>query len=306
VLRWGGAALFVAVVVALLSVLLYQAAPAFAHSGWSFFFTGTWNPTTSTYGAGVFIIDTLITTALAMVVVIPVGIGTAALLSEYGPRWLSGLLGALIELLAAVPSIVVGLWALIVLTPLFFRDVEPFLKKIPLVGYFFHGPAYGSSLLLAGVVLSVMTLPTVVALSRTALRGVALEDREAARALGGTKWQVIRRAVIPGARSGLQAAITLAMGRALGEAIAVALVIGAGTELPHSLLSTGSTLGSAVINFFSGANDPTERSAVIGLVVVLFMVTALVNIVGQLIVRRRPHHDLVLPPGVPDPVEVPA
>jgi phosphate transport system permease protein len=285
-IRWGGALVFVAVVVSLVVTLVWQSAPAFRHSGFGFIFNGTWNPDTSHFGAGVFIIDTLITTGVGLLIAVPVGIATAAALSEFLPRRLAGPLSTCVDLLAAVPSIVVGLWALLVLVPIFERHVEPFLQDIPLVRHLFGGEDLGSGILLASVVLAVMILPTMVALTRTALRGVSIADREAALALGGTRWQVVRRAVIPGARSGIQAAVTLSMGRALGEAIAVALVIGGGVNLPHSLLATGTTLGSAVVSFFSEASG-IQRSAVIGLVVVLLAFTALANIGGQLLIRPR-------------------
>jgi phosphate transport system permease protein len=266
--------------------LVWQAAPAFRHSGFSFIFSGNWNPDTEQFGAGVFIIDTLITTVVGLLIAIPVGIATAAALSEFLPRRIGAPLATCIDLLAAVPSIVVGLWGVLVLIPIFQRDIEPFLQKIPIVRHFFHGGDLGSGILLASVVLAVMMLPTMVALTRTALQGVSVADREAAMALGGTRWQVVRRAVIPGARSGIQAAITLAMGRALGEAIAVSLVIGGGVTLPHSLLANGTTLGSAVVSFFSEATG-VQRSAVIGLVVVLLAFTTVTNIGGQLLLRRR-------------------
>ncbi|MGO8863491.1 MAG: phosphate ABC transporter permease subunit PstC [Acidimicrobiales bacterium] len=284
--RWGGALLFAAVVVSLVVSLVWQAAPAFRHSGFSFIFSGVWDPDAGKFGAGVFIVDTLLTTGLGLLVAIPVGIATATALSEFLPRRLAGPLSTSIDLLAAVPSIVVGLWALLILVPIFERDVEPFLQEIPLVRHLFTGEDLGTGILLASVVLAVMMLPTMVALTRIALQGVSIADREAALALGGTKWQVVRRAVIPGARSGIEAAITLAMGRALGEAIAVSLVIGGGVTLPHSLLDTGTTLGSAVVVFFSEASG-LQRSAVIGLVVVLLAFTAVANIGGQLLLRPR-------------------
>jgi phosphate transport system permease protein len=280
--RWGGLLVFVAVVVSLVVSLVWQAAPAFRHSGFSFIFSGNWNPDTEQFGAGVFII----TTVVGLLIAIPVGIATAAALSEFLPRRIGAPLATCIDLLAAVPSIVVGLWGVLVLIPIFQRDIEPFLQKIPIVRHFFHGGDLGSGILLASVVLAVMMLPTMVALTRTALQGVSVADREAAMALGGTRWQVVRRAVIPGARSGIQAAITLAMGRALGEAIAVSLVIGGGVTLPHSLLANGTTLGSAVVSFFSEATG-VQRSAVIGLVVVLLAFTTVTNIGGQLLLRRR-------------------
>jgi phosphate transport system permease protein len=286
-IRWGGALVFVAVVVSLVVSLVWQSAPAFRHSGFSFIFSGNWDPTAEKFGSGIFIIDTMITTVVALVIIVPVGLGTAIALSELLPGRIGAALSTCIDLLAAVPSIVVGLWGLLVLVPIFERHVEPTLQKIPLIKHLFGGGDLGSGILLASVVLAVMSLPTMISLTRTALRGVSVADREAAMALGGTKWQVVRIAVIPGARSGIEAAITLATGRALGEAIAVALVIGGGVTLPHSLLSTGTTLGSAIVNYFSEAVG-IQRSAVIGLVVVLLAFTAVFNIGGQILVRHRP------------------
>ena len=285
-IRWGGVLIFAAIVVALVVSLVWQAAPAFRLSGLSFIFSGTWNPDTNQFGAGVFIVDTLITTGVGLLIAIPVGIATAAALSEFLPRRIGGPLSTCIDLIAAVPSIIVGLWGLLVLIPIFQRDVEPFLQKIPLLKHLFGGGDLGSGILLASVVLAVMMLPTMVALTRTALQGVSVADREAAMALGGTQWQVVRRAVIPGARSGIEAAITLSMGRALGEAIAVSLVIGGGVTFPHSLLANGTTLGSAIVSFFDEATG-VQRSAVIGLAVVLLAFTTVTNIGGQILVRRR-------------------
>jgi phosphate transport system permease protein len=287
VLRWTGATIFAAIGLGLVVSLLASSSQAFARSGLSFLWSGTYNATKTIYPTGNFIVGTLVTTAVAMVVAVPIGVATAAFLSEFAPRRLAAPLSVLIDLIAAVPSIVVGLWGLLVLSPIFARHVEPFLKKVPLLKWFFHGPAYGPSMLLAGTVLAVMILPTVVALSRTALSSVATEDREAARALGATRWQVVRTAVVPGARTGIEAAVILAMGRALGETIAVAMVIGNNYALPHSLLAPGATLGSAIINNFGEASPGLDKSSVIGLVVVLLVITALVNVGGQLLLRTR-------------------
>jgi phosphate transport system permease protein len=287
VLRWTGATVFAAIVLAFVISLLASSSQAFAHSGVSFFWSGSYNATKDIYPTGIFIVGTLITTAVAIILAVPIGVGTAAFLSEFAPKWLASPLSILIDLIAAVPSIVVGLWGLLVLSPVFAHQVEPFFKKIPVLEWFFHGPAYGPSMLLAGTVLAVMILPTIVALSRTALTSVANEDREAARALGATRWQVVRTAVVPGARTGIEASVILAMGRALGETIAVAMVIGNNYALPHSLLAPGATLGSAIINNFGEASPGLDKSSIIGLVVVLLVITALVNIGGQLLLRRR-------------------
>src|ERR1039458_3720104 len=224
--RWGGAGLFAAVVVALLLSIAGSSSQAITHSGVGFLWSGTWNPAAGEYGAGILVVG---------------------------------------RLLAAVPSIVVGLWGLIVLTPIFANQVEPFLASMPLLGWLFRGEAYGPSILLASVVLAVMTLPTMVALSRTALAAVPVADREAALALGATRWQAVRKAVIPAARSGIQAAITLAVGRAMGESIAVAMVIGNRPALPTSLPAPGATLGSAIVNQFAEASPGLGTSSVIAL-----------------------------------------
>jgi len=287
VVRWSGATVFAAVVVTLVVSLVVSSSQAFGHSGLSFFWSGTYDATKNIYPTGIFILGTLVTTAVAIVLAVPIGVGTAAFLSELAPKWLAAPLSVAVDLIAAVPSIVVGLWGLLVLTPLFAHHVEPSLKKVPVLEWFFHGAALGPSMLLAGTVLAVMILPTIVALSRTALSGVAVEDREAARALGATRWQVVRTAVLPGARTGIEAAVTLAVGRALGETIAVAMVIGNNYALPHSLLAPGATLGSAIINNFAEATPGLDRSSIIGLVVVLLVITALVNIGGQLLLRSR-------------------
>jgi phosphate transport system permease protein len=285
--RWGGAAVFAAVFVLLLVTLFHQAWAALVHMGPSILWRG-WNPAKSEFGAGVFIIGTLLTTAVALVIAVPVGLGTATYLAELAPRWIAAPCTVLVEFLAAIPSIVVGLWGLIVLTPLFSHHVEPFLKQVPVLDVLFRGPALGASILLAGVVLAIMVLPTIVALSRVAMTGVAGADREAGMALAATPWQVARRVVLPGAKRGIRAAVTLAMGRALGEAIAVAMVVGNNTALPHSLLAPGATLGSAIVNSFSEANPGTlEKSGVVALVIVLLAISVLVNAGGQLLLRVR-------------------
>ena len=172
-LYWGGAAIFAAVAVGLVVAVFSGSAEAFAHSGISFIWSTTWDPANNQYGAGILIVGTIVTTAVAMVLAVPVGIGVAVYLSELAPGWLAAPMGAAIEFLAAVPSIVVGLWALLVLSPVFAQHVEPFLSSVPGLDRLFQGPSLGPSIILASVVLAVMVLPTMVALSRTALGGVA-------------------------------------------------------------------------------------------------------------------------------------
>lgn len=283
---WLGGLVFVGLLIALVVSLADGSAQAFAHAGLGFVWSGTWNTDAGKFGAGILVVGTVVTTAVAMVLAVPIGLGVAVALSELLPRRLAGPIGAAVELLAAVPSIVVGLWALLVLSPVFANDVEPFLGSVPGLHWLFGGPALGPSLLLASVVLAVMTLPTIVSLSRTALAAVPAADREAAIALGSTRWQVVRTAVVPAARSGLAAAVTLAVGRALGESIAVALVIGNRPQFPHSLIGPGATLGSAIVNQFAEASPGLQTSSIIGLGVVLLALTVAVNAGGQAILRR--------------------
>jgi phosphate transport system permease protein len=291
--------IFAAVALALVASVGVGSAEAFAHSGLSFIWSTTWDPANNQYGAGILVVGTVIVTAVAMVLAVPVGVGIAVFLSELAPAWLAAPLGSAIEFLAAVPSIVVGLWALLVLSPLFARHVEPFLSSVPGLGRLFQGPALGPSVFLASVVLAVMILPTIVALTRTALSGVPRTDREAAMAMGATRSQVIRTAVLPGAASGIAAAITLAVGRALGEAIAVAMVIGNRPAVPHSLLAPGATLGSAIVNQFGEASPGLATSSVIALGAVLLLLTVGVNAGGQALLLRRSANDKPPPPGPP-------
>ncbi len=280
-----GGVLFAAVAIGVAVSVATGSAQAFARYGISFVWSGTFSPGAGEYAAGILVIGTLLTTGVALVLAGPVGIGAAIALSELIPKKLAATASTVIELLAAVPSIVVGLWALLVLEPMFAKHVEPFLGRLPVVGDLFSGPAYGPSILLASVVLAVMTLPTLVSLSRTALRAVPVEDREAAMALGATRWQVIRKVVVPAARPGIGAAVTLAMGRALGEAIAVAMIIGNSPVLPHSLIAPGATLGSAIVNQFAEAQPGLGTSAVIALGAVLLVLTVAVNMGGQALRR---------------------
>jgi phosphate transport system permease protein len=283
--RWLGAGVFAAVVIAIAVSIATGSAQAFAHYGPGFVWSSTYSPTTGQYAAGLLIVGTLVTTGVAIIIAAPIGLGAAVALSELVPRKIAGVVSTLVELLAAVPSIVVGLWALLVLSPLFARDVEPFLHSVPVLGLLFGGADLGPSIVLAAVVLAVMTLPTLVSLARTALQAVPVADREAAMALGATRWQVVRRVVWPAARPGIGAATTLAIGRALGEAIAVAMVIGNSPSWPHSLAAPGATLGSSIVNQFSEAEPGLGTSSVIALGAVLFVLTVAVNIGGQALRR---------------------
>lgn len=304
--RWLGAGVFGVVVVGLVVSIATGSAEAFARYGIGFVWSGTYSPPTGQYGAGILLAGTVLTTALAIALAAPVGLGAALAISEVVPKKVAAVASALVELLAAVPSIVVGLWALLVLSPVFAAHVEPFLRSLPLAGRLFAGPAYGPGILLASVVLAIMVLPTLVSLTRTALNSVPVADREAALALGATPWQVARKVVWPAARPGMAAAVTLAVGRALGEAIAVAMVVGNQTVWPGSLSSPGATLGSAIVNQFAEAQPGLGASSVIALAGVLLVLTVVVNAGGQLLRRvgersgsRKPGQHPVPAAGAP-------
>jgi phosphate transport system permease protein len=289
-LLWGAALLFVVVVAAIIEGIVSQSTQAFGHFGLGFLWSTAWNEGTQVFGAGQFIVGTLTVTLIAMVIAVPVGLATAAFLTEMCPRRIATPLGVAIDLIAAVPSIVVGLWGLYVMQPVFLRDVEPFMKDVPVVSLLFKGNAEGASYILAGFVLSIMIVPTMVALSRTALAGVGILDREAAFALGATPWQVVRKIVVPGASSGILAASTLALGRAVGETIAITLLIGNTLILQHpfSLLNPGATLGSVIVlNFGESQPGTLLRSTLLALAVVLLVITLIVNLGGRWIVRKN-------------------
>jgi len=284
---WLAALVFGAALVAIVVTLAYKSRDAWATFGIGFLWSRSWDTIHYVFGALPFEVGTLLTTTIALVVAVPVGISCASYLTEMAPRLLRPL-GVLVDLIAAVPSVVIGLWGLLVVAPVFERDVEPFMKKIPVIEWFFHGTPFGVSIFLAGVILALMVVPTIVALTRTALLGVGVAEREGAMALGATPWQVLRKVVIPGARSGNVAAIVLALGRAIGETIAVTLLIGNTYTIPHSLLAPGATLGSVIVNQFGDASTvPHELGALVALGVILLFIGLVINAGGQLILHTR-------------------
>lgn len=281
------AVIFAMILAAIVVTLVYKSRDAWATFGIGFLWSRMWDPVHGMFGALPFIVGTLVTTAIALVVAVPVGIACAAYLTEMAPRWLRPL-GIAVDLIAAVPSVVIGLWGLLVVAPVFARDVEPFMKKIPVIEWLFHGTPFGVSVFLAGVILAIMVVPTIVALSRTALLGVGVPEREAGMALGATPWRVVRSVVLPGSRSGIVAAVILALGRAVGETIAVTLVIGNNYVIPHSLLAPGATLGSVIINQFGDASTiHHELGSLVALGVILLVMGLAINAGGQLLLRSR-------------------
>ena len=279
------AGLFVLLVGWFLIAIIMKARPAFSTLGFSWIFGKVWNPTHHKYGLLPFIIGTIETTAIAMVLAVPIGIGTAVALAFLVPGRLRVALGTAVELLAAVPSVIYGLWGVVALAPIFRSTVEPFLTSVFGWTGLFDGPDNGVGLLLAGTILFIMVLPTMVAVSRDVLATVPADQVEGALAIGATQSRVLRKVVIPSARTGLLGAFTLATGRALGETVAVALVIGNSNYIAHSLKSPAATLPSLLINNFGEASG-TELAALFGAGLILLIIGLGVNAAARILVRR--------------------
>ncbi len=255
--------------------------------GLQFLWTTSWDPAIKqTFGALPFIMGTLVTSVVAMLVAIPLGVGAAVFLAELAPDWLSQPLGFLAELLAAVPSVVYGLWGLFTFIPLFVRPVshglESTLGFLPL----FAGPIYGPSRLAASLVLAIMVFPTITAVSREVLRAIPNNQREAALALGATRWEMIYQVLLPYGTSGFLGAIILGLGRALGETIAVTMVIGNNLDLTASLLHPGYTMASVIANEFTEATFDLYLNALIEIGLVLFVITLIVNLIARFLIWR--------------------
>jgi phosphate transport system permease protein len=263
--------------------MVVQARPAFSTLGFSWIVQKTWDPSHGKYGLLPFILGTIETTAIAVVLAVPIGLGTAIALAYLVPLRTRAALSTTVELLAAVPSVVYGLWGLVVLAPLFRTTVEPFLTSVLGWTGLFDGPNEGVGLLLAGVILFIMILPTMVAISRDVLTVVPTEQVEGAMALGATRWQVLRKVVVPGARTGILGAFTLATGRALGETVAVALVIGNSPYIAHSIKSPAATIPSLIVNNF-GESTGTELAVLFAAGLVLLVIGIAVNSLARWLV----------------------
>ena len=278
-------AIFLVLLAALGVTIALESRSAFAHFGWSFLTTSKWDPTHVHLGILAFLVGTLETTLIALFIVVPVGLGCALALAFGIPDRLRVPLGTAVELLAAVPSVVYGLWGLLVVAPWFRMYVEPALAHLTGGRGPFGGAQIGQGLLLAGVILAIMVFPTMVAISRDVLLAVPGTEIEGAFALGATRWQVLRKVVVPSARTGILGATTLATGRAMGETIAVTMVIGNTPAIAHSLFSPAATLASVIANEFTEATEPYHLSALIAVGAVLLFVALVINLVARLLVR---------------------
>jgi phosphate transport system permease protein len=258
--------------------------------GFSFIWRADWNPVTEEFGALVPIFGTLVTSAIAMLIGVPVSFGIALFLTELAPTWLKRPLGTAIELLAAIPSIIYGMWGLFVFAPLFQSYIQPALINtlggLPLVGALFAGPPLGIGMLTAGVILSIMVIPFITAVMRDVFELVPPMLKESAYGLGATTWEVVWRIVLPYTKVGVIGGIMLGLGRALGETMAVTFVIGNAHRLAASLMAPGNSIASALANEFTEAVGDLYFSALIELGLILFLITTIVLALSKLLLQR--------------------
>jgi phosphate transport system permease protein len=252
--------------------------------GFDFFVTRVWDPIAGQFGALPFIYGTVVTTVVGLLIAVPLGIGAAIFLAELAPPKISDSLSFLIELLAAVPSVIYGLLAVFILIPLMRTTIQPFLKSS--LGFlpFFTGPAYGVGFLTAGIVLAVMIIPFIISVSREVLLSVPGDQREAALALGATRWEATWKVVVPFARVGILGSVFLALARALGETMAVTMVIGNNPQISSSLFAPGYTIAAVIANEFTEATSDLYLQALIELGLVLFLLTFVLNGLARLLI----------------------
>lgn len=291
--RWlatgAGAVVLLALAAAALS-MLWGGRDAFAAFGPGFLWSSEWDPVGQRFGALVAIHGSVASAAIAMLLAVPVSFGIAMFLAEIAPGWLRGPVGAAIELLAGIPSIIYGMWGLFVLVPVLSARVYPWvdahLGRWPLVGPLFSGPPLGLGMLTAGLVLAIMVVPFIASVMREVFLTVPTPLKESAYALGSTRWEVVRHIVLPYTRSAVLGGIFLGLGRALGETMAVTFVLGNAHALSASLLMPGNSIAATIANEFAEADSAMYRSALVALGFVLFLVTFVVLALARLMLRR--------------------
>ncbi|MSY90951.1 MAG: phosphate ABC transporter permease subunit PstC [Actinobacteria bacterium] len=264
-----------------------EAWPAFKQEGLGFVTSSTWIPAEGKFGALAFIYGTVLSSLIALVLAVPVSLGIALYANEAAPRRLRKPVVYVMDLLAAIPSVVYGLWGIIVLAPAIqpvYKAISGAVEDIPVLGWFFNGES-GRSYMTAGIILAIMITPIVTSLSREVIATVPSAQREAAYGMGATRWEMIRAAVLPWSRGGIVGSVMLGLGRAMGETIAVALVIGSQPQITTHLFEAGDSMAAVIVNQFGEASG-IHRSALIGLGVVLFGVTIIVNVSARGIVGR--------------------
>ncbi|HVT34329.1 MAG TPA: phosphate ABC transporter permease subunit PstC [Nevskiaceae bacterium] len=291
--RWATASAAVLVLLMLGGVmvsLIHGSMPSIKAYGFAFLTTESWNPVTEKFGAAAPIYGTVVTSLIAMIIAIPVGIGIAIFITELCPRWLKRPIGTAIELLADIPSIIYGIWGLFILGPLLQQYVQPalinFFDGVPWLSSLFAGPPYGIGVLTAGVILSIMVLPFITSITRDVFETVPPMLKESAYGLGCTTWEVVRNVVLPYTRTGVIGGIMLGLGRALGETMAVTFVIGNAHRIGSSLLAPGTTISASIANEFTEADGVLYTSSLMELGLILFVITFIVLAAARLLLLR--------------------
>ncbi|MBL7716517.1 MAG: phosphate ABC transporter permease subunit PstC [Bdellovibrionales bacterium] len=282
-----GVATSVILLLAALTLYLFRLSiPAFQTFGAKFLISLEWNPVSEVFGAGPFIYGTVVSSLLALCISVPVSLGVSLFLNELAPKKLADTMGFLVEMLAAIPSVVYGLWGIFVLAPWLRTTVQPLLGKtfgfIPL----FQGPPFGVGMLAAGLVLAIMITPTISAICKEVFRAIPDHQREASLALGATRWEMIHMSVIQTARSGILGAVILGLGRAMGETMAVTMVIGNRAEIDISLFAPAQTMASVIANEYAEASSQIHLSSLAAVGLSLFVVSLLINAMARFVVHR--------------------
>jgi len=270
--------------------LVAGAWPALSQFGWSFLVTESWNPVTEKFGALAPIYGTIVTSLIAIVIAVPIGIGIAVFLTELCPRPLRRPIGIAVELLAGIPSIIYGIWGLFVLAPFLQVHLQPFVIKlfhgVPGLSSLFSGPPYGIGLMTSGLILAIMVLPFITSITRDVFDTVPAVLKESAYGIGCTTWEVTRRVVIPYTRVGIMGGVMLGLGRALGETMAVTFVIGNAHRISASLFAPGTTISAAIANEFTEADGALYTSSLIALGLILFVITFLILAASRFMLMR--------------------
>jgi phosphate transport system permease protein len=277
--------------VVLLGAILWKvldlASPSISKYGLGFLTSDTWDPVKKHFGALSFIYGTAVSSFLALLIATPLAIAIALWLSELAPRSARGIIGSLVEMLAAIPSVVLGLWGILVLGPYLSHHLEPWLHaKLGFIPIFGAPEATGTGLFTAALILTIMIVPIIASICRELFLQVPSELEEGALALGATRWEMVRGVILPATRTGIAAAIILGLGRALGEAIAVTQVIGGGTKITHNIFGPADTIASKIAASYQGAASGLEQSSLLYLAAILLVIGLLTNVVAQFIVRR--------------------
>lgn len=285
VFLWASCGLFGLILVGLVVTLVEGSWDSILTFGFRFLWTTVWNPVTGKFGAAAFIYGTLVTSILALFLASTIGVTSAIYLAEFAPKRLSGLLGILIEMLAAVPSVVFGLWGLFVLAPLVQNYIGPFFQGI--LGFLpiFQGTIYGVNYFTAALILALMIAPTIMAITRDLIIATPSSVRESALALGSTRWEAVTKVVLPNLQSGIFGACMLALGRALGETIATTMVIGNRPAISASLFAPGYTIAAGIANEFTEATSQIYLSALVELGLMLLILSVAVNAAGRVFLR---------------------